>query len=234
MKRARENDSIESDRRGYTDSVVGERPFEKVDVHAAKSHPSHPVVFLDVSINEKHAGRLYIELFSTNVPKTAENFRQLCTGEHLHRGLPLGYKDVPFHRIVKNFAVIGGDVLKKDGSGSTSIYGTFFDDENFELTHDRVGIVSMMSAIPDRNGCQFMILAKPAPELDGKNVVTGQVLFVSDARSSAAEATVPTTTDATDSSRMSPSKRLLNLLLSAGTGTGIPQRPCAITQCGEM
>ena len=65
----------------------------------------HPVVFLDITIGGAPAGRLKIELFKTQVPRTVENFRQLCTGEHRRNGQPIGYKGAKFHRCIKDFMI---------------------------------------------------------------------------------------------------------------------------------
>ena len=69
-----------------------------------------------------------MELFTDVVPKTAENFRQFCTGETVDPRTkePLGYKNVPFHRIIKDFMIQGGDFVKGDGTGCKSIYGSKF------------------------------------------------------------------------------------------------------------
>jgi len=135
-----------------------------------------PVVFLDVSIGGVAQGRLRMELFAETVPRTAENFRQLCTGETLKDKFPIGYKGSKFHRIVPGFVVQGGDFVHGNGSGSLSIYGTKFADESFELKHDARGLLSMANSGKDTNGCQFFITLKPCPHLDGAHVVFGRIL----------------------------------------------------------
>lgn len=97
------------------------------------------VVFLDVSIGGAEPSRMRIELFQTVTPRTAENFRQLCTGQFRKGGLPIGYKDCHFHRVIKDFVAQGGDFVKHDGTGSLSIYGSKFDDENFLLKYVSIG-----------------------------------------------------------------------------------------------
>lgn len=80
-----------------------------------------------------------MELFADICPKTAENFRQFCTGEYKKNTLPVGYKNSHFHRVIKSFMIQGGDFIHNDGTGRASIYGDRFDDENFVLRHTGPG-----------------------------------------------------------------------------------------------
>ncbi|KAI9431582.1 cyclophilin-like domain-containing protein [Lactarius indigo] len=147
------------------------------------SSAQRPIVFMDINIGETPAGRLKMELFSDVVPKTAENFRQLCTGEYRVNSRPQGYKGATFHR-VPNFMCQGGDFLKGDGTGSFSIYGDKFPDENFQVKHTGPGLLSMASTLacwgansgPNTNGCQFFVTTAPCDFLDGKHVVFGKVI----------------------------------------------------------
>jgi peptidyl-prolyl isomerase H (cyclophilin H) len=136
----------------------------------------NPVVFFDISIGAVPSGRIKMELFKDVVPKTAENFRQLCTGEYRPRGLPVGYKNCPFHRVIREFMIQGGDFINEDGTGSICIYGDQFEDENFSLRHDQPGLLSMANSGPGTNGCQFFITCAECEWLDGKHVVFGKVL----------------------------------------------------------
>ena len=143
---------------------------------SAASSVENPVVFFDVAIGGNLLGRIKIELFVDVAPRTAENFRQLCTGEYRVGGKPPGYKGATFHRVISRFMIQGGDFVRGDGTGTASIYGDHFDDETFALRHDAAGLVSMANSGPNTNGCQFFIMCTPADYLDGKHVVFGRVV----------------------------------------------------------
>ncbi|EGT34029.1 CBN-CYN-1 protein [Caenorhabditis brenneri] len=168
-----------------------------------------PKVFFDVSIGEEPAGRVTFELFNDVVPKTAENFRALCTGEKGKGklGRPLHFKGSKFHRIIPDFMIQGGDFTAHNGTGGESIYGIKFKDENFDLKHSGPGCLSMANAGPNSNGSQFFICTVDTPWLDGGHVVFGQV---------------------TDG--MSVVKKVEKI----GSRSGAPSKTVTITDCGEL
>ncbi|OBZ86035.1 Peptidyl-prolyl cis-trans isomerase cyp5 [Choanephora cucurbitarum] len=168
-----------------------------------------PKVFFDVAVNGKPSGRMTFKLFSDTVPKTAENFRALCTGEKGigKSGKPLHYKNSAFHRIIPGFMAQGGDFTLGDGRGGESIYGHKFNDENFTLKHTGKGVLSMANAGPNTNGSQFFITFDQTPWLDGNHTVFGQI------------------TEGMD---------VLELLEQHGTQSGRPTAKIEIVESGEL
>ncbi|KAK9945216.1 hypothetical protein M0R45_010741 [Rubus argutus] len=174
------------------------------------SKKTNPSVFLDVCIDGDPTERIVIELFADVAPKTAENFRALCTGEKgigKSTGKPLHFKGSQFHRIIKGFMAQGGDFSNGDGTGGESIYGGKFADENFKLKHDGPGLLSMANAGPNTNGSQFFIIFKRQPHLDGKHVVFGKVTKGID---------------------------VVEKIEKAGSASGKPLQPVKIVNCGEV
>ncbi|EDQ87923.1 uncharacterized protein MONBRDRAFT_33179 [Monosiga brevicollis MX1] len=136
----------------------------------------NPIVFFDVDIAGQTVGRMKFELFADTCPNTAENFRQLCTGEYRKDGVPIGYKNCSFHRVIKDFMIQGGDFVNGNGTGIDSIYGGAFRDENFIHKHTAPGDLSMANSGPHTNGCQFFITCTNCNFLDDKHVVFGKLI----------------------------------------------------------
>ncbi|CAH0480639.1 unnamed protein product [Peronospora belbahrii] len=169
----------------------------------------NPHVFFDMSVGGTPAGRITFELFADKVPKTAENFRALCTGEKGigRSGKPLHYKGSSFHRVIPDFMCQGGDFTRGNGTGGESIYGEKFPDENFLLKHKGEGILSMANAGPNTNGSQFFICTVETSWLDGKHVVFGRVV------------------DGMD---------VVKNIEGVGSRSGQTKKPVVIDNCGEL
>jgi peptidylprolyl isomerase len=166
-------------------------------------------VYFDVSIGGQSAGRIVMGLFGHTVPKTAGNFRALCTGENGvgKSGKPLHYKGSIFHRIITNFMIQGGDFTNFNGTGGESIYGMKFPDENFQIKHTQPGYLSMANSGPNTNGSQFFITTVVTSWLDGKHVVFGKV------------------TEGMD---------VVKSIESVGSGNGSPAQEVKIVDSGEL
>ena len=166
-------------------------------------------VFFDMEIDGEAAGKVVFGLYGSAVPKTAENFRALTTGEKGvgGAGKPLHYKSSAFHRVIPEFMLQGGDFTRGDGTGGESIYGDKFEDENFDLPHDRPLLLSMANAGPNTNGSQFFVTVAATPWLDGRHVVFGEVL---------------------------EGENVVKTIEALGSRSGQTQKAIVIKDCGEL
>jgi len=169
----------------------------------------NPRVYFDITIGDSNAGRIVFELYADVVPKTAENFRALCTGEKGvgQSGKPLHYKGSGFHRIIQKFMCQGGDFTRGNGTGGESIYGEKFEDENFDRKHTEAGLLSMANAGPGTNGSQFFITTAVTSWLDGKHVVFGKAVEGMD---------------------------VVEAMEAVGSGSGSTSADVVITDCGQI
>lgn len=139
----------------------------------------YPRAFIDVAIGSRPPKRLVFALYTDTAPKTAENFRQLCTGEHAGitaRGKKFHYKGSVLHRLIPGLMVQGGDFENANGTGGESIYGRRFQDEGFRDKHTRRGLLAMANDGPGTNGSNFFITFAEAEHLDRKHVIFGEVV----------------------------------------------------------
>lgn len=129
-------------------------------------NPNNPIVYIEVASKSGKFGKIIFELFEDVVPKTVANFMGLCPK----------YLGCKFHRIIPGFMIQCGDYERGDGTGGSSIYGRYFEDENFKINHFKSGLLSMANSGSNTNGSQFFITLDKQPHLDNKHVVFGQVL----------------------------------------------------------
>ena len=173
---------------------------------------TNPVVYFDMTIGGAVAGRIEMELYADVVPKTAENFRALCTGEKGtgKSGKALHFKNSAFHRVIPGFMCQGGDFTRGNGTGGESIYGEKFADESFAGKagkHTGFGCLSMANAGPNTNGSQFFLCVADTQWLDGKHVVFGNVIKGQD---------------------------VLRAIEKVGSQSGACSKAVAIVECGQL
>ena len=134
-------------------------------------------VFFEITVGNKLMGKVVIELFDEDVPLTCNNFRHLCSNGIKNKKTP-AYKNTKINCVIKNFMIQGGDVINNNGTSGYSIYGKYFDDENFNLKHNQEGLISMANCGKDKNNSQFFILTKRngCEQLDNKYVVFGIII----------------------------------------------------------
>ena len=149
---------------------IEETPTKPVNFEDTNLKP-----YFDINIGNTYAGKIIIQLFDEEVPKTCKNFRFLCSNGIFDKNKP-SYQDSIFHRVIKDFMLQGGDITRGDGTGGYSIYGEQFADENFNLTHNQPGILSMANSGPNTNNSQFFITTKKTQWLDNKHVVFGIII----------------------------------------------------------
>lgn len=149
------------------------------DVFAGWKPPefSKENVFLRIAKNNVEIGVIELKLFDSVLPKTAHNFRQLAMGSKRVQDMPLHYKNTRFFRVIKKFLIQGGDITNNNGTGGASIYGRHFPDENFSIKHDRPFLLGSANRGPNTNNSGFYITTVPAPWLDGRSVVFGEVVY---------------------------------------------------------
>ena len=171
----KKEDKTPEEQKKITGEDGGREPTEdkrqNIDINDLSLYP-----YFDIEIGGNPAGRIVMQLLDEDAPKTCINFRHLCTRNVLNNSSKPSYQNTPFHRIIKDFMIQGGDITNGDGTGGFSIYGNNFEDENLEMKHNQPGLLSMANAGPGTNSSQFFILTKEAPWLDGKHVVFGIVL----------------------------------------------------------
>jgi len=160
IKKKKINDEI--------DLTVSEDTLSIINDAHDKLLNNNDIVFLNIKVDNNEVNKLRIKLFYDIVPKTCKNFSELCKNK--------AYVNNKFHRLIKNFMIQGGDIVNNDGTGGISIYGKTFEDENFDLKHDKVGLLSMANSGPNTNNSQFFITLNSNHHLDGKHVVFGEII----------------------------------------------------------
>lgn len=143
---------------------------QSVKQFAPGSTEGNPLVFMDIAIEGERTKRIHIELMYDVVPRTCENFRQLCTGE-----TSMSYRENIFHRIIPEFMMQAGDTTYENGIGGKAVVRNAVRDENFILKHG-LGSVSVAHQNNTNRSQFFITFLDQASWLDGKHVVFGQVV----------------------------------------------------------
>ena len=166
-------------------------------------------VYFDIKINDVDAGRIVFGMFGGTVPKTVKNFSTLAAGTagKGNSGKDLHFKGSKFHRVIPGFMAQGGDFTAGNGTGGESIYGSKFNDENFDLKHTKPYLLSMANSGPNTNGSQFFITFKETPWLNGRHVVFGEVIEGQD---------------------------VVDALERIGSGSGSTSKTAVIADCGVL
>lgn len=142
--------------------IITEIPNEKDDF-----------VFFDISIGNRQVGRIVVQLFVKEAPKTCKHFKESLSK----------YENTYFHRVVKNFMIQGGDVFNgkvedydKGKAGITSVQeDQYIEDENLQHPLDQPFLLCLANDGPNTNSYQFFITTATASHLQGKNSVFGIV-----------------------------------------------------------
>merc|ERR1712194_266786 len=198
----------------FTDIRSRTQTKKQLPISEAADAKENVNVFFEVQVGDsKETHRIEMTLFSKHYPKTAENFRALCTGEKGKgkSGKELTYRGSKFHKAIKGCLLEGGDFTSGKGTGGESIYGPKFDDEwdNGYIAHDRPYLLSMVNSGPNSNNSQFFLTVDDAKRLDGKHVVFGQV-------------------------KKESQGAVVKVLETVGTESGLPKRNAIIKACGEI
>jgi cyclophilin family peptidyl-prolyl cis-trans isomerase len=156
-------------------------------------------------------GRIVMGLFGDIAPKAIENFVALSKcdrGKAKFTGKDLCYKGSKIHRVIPNFMFQGGDFTHGDGTGGESIWGGVFEDESFQVKHNRRYMLSMANTgKKNTNRSQWFINTVKTQWLDGKNEIFGMVLEGLD---------------------------VITEIEKVGTHGGVPKSEIVIVDCGTL
>ncbi len=168
-----------------TESEDEDQADEEVEVEEAPVpgtiHAKDAKITQKVAIKISLCGKsvkdlIEIGLFGEIVPKTVENFFEICTNKSQHyMNRLMTYNNVPIHRVIQKFMMQTGDFTKGNGTGGGSIYGEKFPDENFDVLFE-AGVIAMANSGKDTNGSQFFITFGNTDWLNGRHTVFGRVI----------------------------------------------------------